>query len=287
MQFVDQLSAWLAEKGVMSNVITTSILIVLVFATRALVFRWLQGVPWADEQARLRWRSQIRWASALFLLGGIAVIWASELQSLAISLVAIAAAIVLATKELIMCFSGSLVRTTSRAFKITDRIELDGVRGDVVDIGALTTTVLEVGPNHRRTGRVVVLPNSLLLTKSVVNETFTDEFVLHTMNIPLEPAEDWHEREQHLLRAAQVACEPYLKDAIRLLDASTQAHGLPSFSVEPSVSVHVLEGGKISLGLRFPVRAAERHQSEQQVLREFLAQRTSGADGGTGVVEEV
>ena len=65
----------------------------------------------------------------LLLLFGAIAIWAQELRTLALSFVAIAAAIVVATKELLMCLSGTLLRSSSRNVSLGDRVEIAGVRG--------------------------------------------------------------------------------------------------------------------------------------------------------------
>lgn len=266
----------------LGNAVTSVILIFSVVALRSLFLRAVRQADWSSEQVLLRWTAQVRRVAVLVILLGLVVIWATELRTLAISVVAIAAAIVLATKELIMCISGSLVRTTSRAYTIGDRIEIDGVKGDVIDIGGLTTTVLEIGPGHRRTGRSVTLPNSLLLTKSLVNETFTDDYVLHIINVPLGAEDDWHDAEARLLAVANEAVAPFVAEARRHIDASARLHGMPSFSIDPSVNVQIPEAGKLSLALRLPARADERNALEQRILRRFL---DSGSVTSAEVVE--
>lgn len=267
---MEAIAQWLADRALLENTLTSILLVFIVLVMRAFAMRAVRRADWSTEQTGLRWAAQVRWAALLLLLLGLVVIWATELRTLAFSVVAIAAAIVIATKELIMCISGSFVRATSRSFSLGDRIELDGVRGDVVGIGPMTTTVLEVGPGHRRTGRSVVLPNSLLLTKSVVNETFTDDFVLHVITLPLAADADWHNAEQRLLEAAHRACAPFLEEAREHMQASAEKHNVPVLHVNPTVSIQVPEGGKVTLVLRLPARGDQRSRLEQQVLREFL-----------------
>jgi small-conductance mechanosensitive channel len=121
-----------------------------------------------DDQ--LRWRAQIRNITIVVVLLAVTIVWAQELRAVAISVAAIAAALVLATKEFIMCLTGSMLRASGGSFRVGDRIEVAGVRGDVLDIGPLTTAVLEVGPGHsihQRTGRKITLPNSVFLANAV------------------------------------------------------------------------------------------------------------------------
>ncbi len=267
MQILTQL---FNERTILGNLLGSGFLVVSVVLLRIVALRFVRRTKWVDEQIQIRWTVYIRWLSLLQLLVGLVIIWGSELRTLALSVVAIAAAVVLATKELILCVSGAVLRATSGSFSIGDRIELANIRGDVVDMGILTTTILEIGPGHRRTGRAVVIPNSIFLTVQVTNETFTDEFVLHLIVVPLDSLMDWISAEQRLLTAASEVCEPIMARARQYMDMAAQRHNLPSFSVEPTVNIQIPEAGKINLLLRVPSRAQEKGYTEQQILRRFL-----------------
>ena len=78
------------------------------------------------------------------MLFGLILVWATELQALAISIVAALAAIVLAAKELILCVTGSLFKTTAKAFAVGDRIEVGNFRGTVIDQTLRSTTLAQV-----------------------------------------------------------------------------------------------------------------------------------------------
>ncbi len=252
------------------DAIATVIVFLATLLLRSAAIRFVRHTDWANSEAQLRLMVQIRWATVLILSLGLVIIWASELRSLALSVVAIAAALVLALKELILCASGSFFRATSGCYTIGNRIEIDGIRGDVIDVGPLSTTILETGPGHRRTGRAVALPNSLLLSKPVINESFTDNFVLHTLSVPVAFDDDWPAAEQRLLRIANDVCSPFLAEARGYMNRTAERHGLPQFTVEPTVSVQVPEATKLNLILRMPTPSRDKGHIEQQVLRRFL-----------------
>ena len=67
----------------------------------------------------------------------IGFIWAPKIQTFAVSLLAIALALVLATKEIITCVGGSVVRMLTNTYTFGDRIEIGGIRGNVLDHNAL------------------------------------------------------------------------------------------------------------------------------------------------------
>ncbi len=272
------LSQIFSEHDLVRNAIATALLIITILILRRTILGFVRRAEWASDQIQLHLMVRIRTAAMLLLTLGVVVIWSSELRTLALSVVAIAAALVLATKELILCVSGSILRATSRCFSVSDRIEVDGVRGDVVDLGLLTTTVLETGPGHRRTGRAVVIPNSVLLSKSVINETFTDDFVLHVIAVPVGDKDHWQEAEERLLEAAREVCSPIIDEAQKHMRQTAQRHGLPDFNVAPTVNLQVAEADKLRLVLRVPSRAQAKGATEQQILRRFLRAQTTPSE---------
>ena len=80
-----------------------------------------------EPDMKRRWLVSVRNATFLLFLMGIMLIWAREIQTVALSMVAIAAALVLATREMILCLLGSLYRTSTNAYSIGDRIEINGL----------------------------------------------------------------------------------------------------------------------------------------------------------------
>jgi len=68
-------------------------------------------------ELRRRWILQIRTLTLIIIFLGLIIIWATEIQTVAISLVAIVLGVVIATKELIACFTGSMLRLGARAFR--------------------------------------------------------------------------------------------------------------------------------------------------------------------------
>ncbi len=270
----------------------TLALLFIVFLLRLGLGRLIRRTTWANAETRLKWRSQLRLLVAGSVVFGLFVIWGSELRTLAISLVAVAVALVIATKELILCVMGSILRLSSQSFTVGDRIEVGNLRGDVVDTGVLTTTLLECGPMHERSGRSVVIPNSILLTASVVNETFHGENILHVIKAPLPAGISWDEAETALLTASRRVTAEHLESTTTSLDAASKRYSLPlsirsveppeSTSGYPRVVVGVGDDSALSLMVRVPTQVREKGKIEQEVLREYLRLLPDGAANATG-----
>jgi small-conductance mechanosensitive channel len=197
------------QAELLTNAILSLLLAGAIILLRKMLVRAILRKDFADNLTRRRLAVSVRNALVFVLVLGLIGIWAKEVQNLALSVVAFAAAMVLATRELIQCATGSFYRTGANAFSVGDRIEVDGRRGEVIDLNLWATTILEIGPAHTAhpyTGRTVVIPNSVLLLQPVVNESFMKPYVIHTISIPMRISEDWQQAEKALLAAAHAEC---------------------------------------------------------------------------------
>lgn len=256
-----------------NRLIASGLMLALLFLVRHLTKKWLTTSTNLAPETRRQWMSQSRNLTVVALIVGLVVVWAPQIQSVAISIFAVAAAIVIATKELIMCISGSILKASSKSFSVGDRIEINGFRGDVIDQGLLTTTMFEIGPGtitHQCTGRVISIPNSQFLNSVVLNETFSDQYVLHGFMLPLEYDQDWELAEQRLLKIANQHCAAFITEAGSQMRASAQREGLQPPSVEPRVLVQVPEPKRLCFYVRIPSPVRERGRIEQAIVRAFL-----------------
>jgi len=252
------------------QLIGTAALLVTVWILRVVIGRIVRGNTQRSEDLRRAVLVRLRTLTLVMTIGGMIALWSPQIHSVLLSAVAVAAAIVLATKELLMCVSGTLLGGSSRSFRIGDRVEIDGSRGDVYDQTLFTTTLMEVGPGSasaQHTGRLVVIPNSIFLSKAVINETFSKAFILHAFLIPVRLKDDWERVETALLQAANEVCAPFLEDARVHLERVARERNLAAVSVEPRVTVTVPEPGKLNLVVRIPVPVRRRVRVEQDILR--------------------
>ncbi|WP_350354262.1 hypothetical protein [Aliifodinibius salipaludis] len=82
-----------------------------------------------------------------------------------------------------------------------------------MDQNLLATTILEIGPGkkitHQRMGRMIVIPNSLFVSEPVINESCTNDYILHVFTIPLKRENDRRGAQEIFLESANRHCKPY------------------------------------------------------------------------------
>ena len=113
-----------------------------------------------------------RYATFLLITGIVVLYTMEDLRVIAATLGLVSAAIVISLQDVCVSFFGWSVIMVSRKFIIGDRLEIEGARGDVLDIQLLRTTLLEVNNwlgVDQPTGRVIIVPNSFVFKSKVFN----------------------------------------------------------------------------------------------------------------------
>ncbi len=257
--------------------LSTAVLVIATFLVHRLVSGYIRrNVQSAD--LRRRWLVSSRNGLVLLLFLGLVMIWGEELRAIALSIVAVAVAFVVATKELILCVTGAIMKVVTRPFNIGDRIQIKDLRGDVIDQNLLATTILEVGPGkltHQRTGRMIVIPNAVFLSEPIINESYTDDYILHVFTVPFKREDDWQSARKALLESARRHCAPYLDDVRQYMEQLSRQRGLDIPTVDPRVTVQIPTAGEVHLVVRVPAKSGQRGYIEQAIIMDVL-----GTEGG-------
>lgn len=168
------------------KLIFTTLIMVLIILIRRLVLSQIRGdVAFITEKQR-KWMSRTKNGIFGLTIVILFVLWQSEINEFALSVTAIAVAIVVASKEIILCFTGSIQRASSRSFRIGDWIEVGKLSGEVIEHNLMATVIQEIDLNHGQyhyTGKTATLPNSMFFTFPVKNLNFMKRYVFHNFSI--------------------------------------------------------------------------------------------------------
>jgi len=107
-------------------------------ASRALLSR-------RDEYSRFWSRQAIRLLTTVLMLLGVVSIWFDDPTRLATGLGLVTAGLAFALQRVITAVAGYFVILRGRTFNVGDRITMGGVRGDVIALDFIQTTIMEMG----------------------------------------------------------------------------------------------------------------------------------------------
>lgn len=144
------------------------------------VVRLIRNSAAMANERRRWWIVTLRNSLNIVTVLALIVLWAPELEEFALSITAFVVALVIATKELILCVSGATWARTTSAFGMGDWVEIGGHSGEVIDESLFVTQLQEIEKREfRYTGRTIAVPNSVLLTQPVINHNFRKRFLEH------------------------------------------------------------------------------------------------------------
>ena len=265
---------WLNALPVSEEIIKSALMIVAIIAGRSILlsahFRSHSDLSIENKRRSLVVSRNI---TMLLLLFGLAMIWAAQIQTLALSMFAVAAAIVVATKELIMCLSGSILRSVTKQYSIGDYIEINGLRGRVVDINMLNTLMMQIGPNPlvgQLSGKTLSFPNSLLLSHPVRRDNILGDYVIHTVEIPVPIHLDSDEIIGRLKDVLEPLCEPYVPAIKQHLENVQTQKLFITPAAQPRVSRVPHDDKVYNIIVRFASPVSKRLEIQQAILDEFL-----------------
>jgi small-conductance mechanosensitive channel len=171
-----------------------------------------------------------------------------------------------------------------RIYNVGDRIEVGGVRGDVLDITPLRTTLLEIGGAPRGgegsgswvtarqpTGRVVAISNKKTFTDAVFNYSAQLEWIWEELTLVVSQDADWQRAETILLEEVRGESPAVREQGERTLARLHERHRFSAGDVEPRVFVRVVEGD-IELTARFVVAVRRARAAKDAITRRVLEQ---------------
>jgi small-conductance mechanosensitive channel len=162
-------------------------------------------------------RQAIRIGTAVFLITGMLSIWFNDPGRLAQAAAFVTAGLAIASQKVITSVSAYFVILRGKTFHVGDRIVMGGVRGDVVALGFIQTTIMEMGQSppeqsdapstwvegRQYTGRIVTVSNDKIFDKPVYNFTRDFPYIWEEMHLPIPYNADGRQAEDIILRAAR------------------------------------------------------------------------------------
>jgi small-conductance mechanosensitive channel len=217
------------------KVLFTLILVVALAVIGSVVRRVVRALRHGDVEGRgAFWTHQVvRVLLMLVLVLGIVSIWFDNPQRLTGALGLLAAGIAVALQRVITSFAAYLIILRGKTFSVGDRIVMGGVRGDVVELGFMQTSVMEMGQPpavqsaepamwvkaRQYTGRIVRITNDRIFDSPVYNFTREFPFLWEEMTIPVSYKDDRRRAEQILLEVARTHTASLVAQATPALES--------------------------------------------------------------------
>lgn len=225
-----------------------------------------------DPLIRYRWRKGTTYGAVILGFILIGRVWFAGIQSLATFLGLLSAGLAIALQDLVKSFAGWIFILSRRPFVLSDRIQIGDYAGDVIDIRIFRFSLVEIGnwvDADQSTGRILHVPNSLILTDVVANYTRGFEFIWNEIPVMITFESNWEKAKGILSSIAEKHAIPLTQEAEKRIKEASKQFMIFYKTLTPAVYTAVGDSG-ILLTVRFLVDPRRRRTSTQSIWEDIL-----------------
>ena len=242
---------------------------------------------YADDRYRRYWAGKVvSYAIAAVAVILLVALWAPLGGRISVILGFATAGVAFAMQEVIGALFGWVNILAGRIYTVGDRIEVGGVRGDVMDISPLRTKVVEIGSEQtgdgngstwvtarQPTGRVVTVSNRKTFTEPVFNYSAHLEWIWEELAFAVPQDADWETAETILLEEIRAHAPELRARGEAALAKLGERYLLSSAEVEPRSYVRLTDGDIEIVG-RFVTAVRTARAAKDAVTRAVLGRLT-------------
>jgi small-conductance mechanosensitive channel len=203
----------------------------------------------------------------------VATAFASELGAITTFAGLMTAGIAVALQNVILSIAGYFFLIGKYGVRVGDRVNINGVTGDVVDIGLVRLQLMEMtnGPAPLPTGRVVAFSNAVVFQagSGMFKQIPGTNFLWHEITLTLDPKTNYRQVEQHMMEAVNKVFAEY-RDKMELQRRNVERSlnsTLAAFS--PESRLHLTQTS-LEVVIRYPVELSNAGEIDNRVTRAIL-----------------
>lgn len=195
------------------------------------------------------------------------------------------AGLTVALKDFVVAFFGWFALLGRNGLRVGDWVEINGVGGEVIDIGLLKTTLLEMGDWTRTghpTGRRVSFMNGFAIEGHYFNFSTAGQWLWDELQVLVPAAGDPYRVAQQIRETVERETESEVQEAELDWERATRQYGVRPFSARPAVDLRPSElGHGLVVAVRYITRAPQRYQVKSRLYEAIvgLMHGQSLADG--------
>ncbi len=210
----------------------------------------------------------------------LTVVFSDKLGGLTVALGVAGAGIAFALQEVIASIAGWLAIMFGGFYKPGDRVQLGGIKGDVMDIGVLRTTIMETGEwvdGDLYNGRIVLIANSFVFKAPVFNYSGDFPFLWDEIKVPIQYGSNYDKVNEILLRVGKEIAGDLTEKSREKWQALQMRFRLEDSQTEPMVSL-VANDNWVEFTLRYVVDYKKRRVTKTALFTRIL--KEADATGG-------
>lgn len=269
----------LFDNPLFRNIALVFILFVVVYILTRVVNKGVFKVV-KDNNSKYRFKKLTNFFGYLVFIIGLLFIFNAKLSGIGTALGVAGAGIAFALQEVIVSVAGYITIHTSNFFKVGDRVKLGGIKGDVIDIGILRTTLMEIGDwvnGDLYNGKMVRVANSFVFKEPVFNYSGDFPFLWDEISVPVKTNSDYEYAQKIFHEILLDEVGEFSNTSQLAWDQMIGKYSLENAKVQPAVSASFDENW-ITFTLRYVVDYKSR-RGTKSILYERILKAIKSSEG--------
>lgn len=267
---MNQIKHWIAENPTLLNIIKYIILVAFVLTLIQLIRRFLKKQV-SDTAARYKSQKGIEIIGYIILILLSFSYFTGNIKDFTLAIGLFSAGIAFTLQELILSIAGSLYIFIVKVYKPGDRIEINGIKGDVIDVDSIYTTMMEIGQwvsSDNYSGRIVKLSNAFVFKGPIYNYSQDFPFIWDEFNLPIKYGSDVELAKSIVIKIASNTLSEYTTNSKSQWKEVVNKYYIEDALVDPTLAI-TLTDNWIQFNLRYIVDYKKRRFTKHMLNDEI------------------
>jgi small-conductance mechanosensitive channel len=208
----------------------------------------------------------------VIVLVAIAVLWAKVIPKKETFFGLLGAGMAVALREPLLSIAGRIAIFAGHMYTAGDRIEINKLSGDVIDVGFFYTRMMEIGNwvgGDQYSGRIIQFANAQVFGTPVFNYTRNFAYIWDEIKIPITYDSNLDAATEILKSVGGEYTREFLKGAEAQVRQMERIFMVPRFEIEPAVYLKVTDNW-LELTLRYLVDPKRRRNASTFMFSEVF-----------------
>ena len=265
--------------GIQNKLIATLVAVFILWFIRRFIL-WFSKKKFNDVQIIYRWRKTSLYI--VFSIGFILVgrIWFEGFGSIATYLGLLSAGLAIALNQPVANLAGWAFIIWRKPFTVGDRIEINHITGDVIDIRIFQFTMMEIGnwvDADQSTGRIVHVPNGKIFSEWLANYSVGFAYIWNEVSVLVTFESNWRKAKEILGKIVIARAEHHSEGAEEQIRETSKRFLIFYDTLEPSVYTSVRESG-VLITIRYLCAPRKRRITEHEIWEDVLTEFAKCSD---------
>ena len=263
MELLDLINNWTSSHPTATSIVKYLIWVIFIVLIIQLLRNFLKRTL-PDTDSRYKSQKAVEIIGYVFLIILSISYFTGNIKDFTLAIGLFSAGIAITLQELFLSLAGSIYIFLVKVYAPGDRIEINGIKGDVIDIDSIYTTMMEIGEwvsSDNYTGRIVKLSNAFVFKGPIYNYSRDFPFIWDEIEIPIRFGSDTELAKEIIVSIASETLSSYTAASKERWNAIVNKSYIEDAIVEPTLAITITDNW-ITYNLRYIVDYKKRRMTK-------------------------